>query len=114
MAVRYTSRLSGVTSISVMLLDVLSGFDELKICTAYRIGSKKTTQFPSHVDDLRRVEPVLESLPGWSEEIFDCRSYDELPQNARSYLNRVSDLVGQPIEMVSVGAEREQTIVIKK
>jgi len=113
-AVRYTSRLSGVTSISVMLLDVLSGFDELKICTAYKIEGRQTTQFPSHVDDLRRAEPVFETLPGWREEINDCRSFDKLPANARSYLRRISELVGQPIEMVSVGPERDQTILINK
>jgi adenylosuccinate synthase len=111
--VRYTSRLSGVTSISVMLLDVLAGFDELKICTAYQIDGRQTTQFPSHVDDLRRAEPVFETLPGWREEITACRSFDKLPANARRYLRRISELVGQPIEMVSVGPEREQTIVVK-
>jgi adenylosuccinate synthase len=112
--IRYTSRLSGVDSISVMLLDVLSGLDELKICTAYRIDGKETTRFPSHVDDLRRVEPVYETLPGWKEEITECRSYDDLPNNARSYLARISELVGHPIEMVSVGPEREQTIAVRK
>jgi adenylosuccinate synthase len=111
-AVRYTNRLSGVTSISVMLLDVLSGFDELKVCIAYRIDGHETTSFPSHVDDLRRAEPVFETLPGWNEEIVDCRTYEQLPTNARAYLRRVSELVGQPIEMVSVGPEREQTIVM--
>jgi adenylosuccinate synthase len=112
-AVRYTSRLSGVDSIAVMLLDVLSGLDELKICTAYRIDGKVTTRFPSHVDDLRRVEPVYQTLPGWTEEIGDCRKLEELPGNARRYLNRISELVGQPIEMVSVGREREQTIIAR-
>jgi adenylosuccinate synthase len=112
--VRYTSRLSGVTSISVMLLDVLSGFDELKICTAYSIDGRQTTQFPSHVDDLRRAEPVFETLPGWREEITTCRSFDKLPRNAQAYLRRISELVGQPIEMVSVGPEREQTILVNK
>jgi adenylosuccinate synthase len=112
-AVRYTSRLSGVDSIAVMLLDVLSGLDELKICTAYRIDGRETTQFPSHVDDLRRVEPVYETLPGWNEEIGDCRRLDNLPGNARAYLDRIRELVGQPIEMVSVGREREQTIIAR-
>jgi adenylosuccinate synthase len=112
--VRYTSRLSGVTSISVMLLDVLSGFDELKICTAYKIDGRQTTQFPSHVDDLRRAEPVYETLPGWREEINDCRAFGKLPANARAYLRRISELVGQPIEMVSVGPERDQTILVNK
>jgi adenylosuccinate synthase len=112
--VRYTSRLSGVTSISVMLLDVLSGFDELKICTAYKIDGRQTTQFPSHVDDLRRAEPVFETLPGWREEINDCRSFDKLPASAQAYLRRISELVGQPIEMISVGPERDQTILVNK
>jgi adenylosuccinate synthase len=96
-----------------MLLDVLSGFDELKICTAYGIDGNDTTRFPSHVEDLRRAKPVYETLPGWAEEIADCRRFDDLPNEARAYLGRVSALVGQPIEMVSVGPEREQTIVLK-
>ena len=81
-ALRYTSRLSGVDTIAVMLLDVLSGLTELKICTAYEIDGKPSSRFPSHVDDLRRAEPVYETLPGWNEEISDCRSFDELPANA--------------------------------
>jgi adenylosuccinate synthase len=110
-AVRYTSRLSGVDSIAVMLLDVLSGLDELKICTAYSIDGRETARFPSHVEDLRRAQAVYETLPGWKEEIVECRSFDELPKNARAYLSRVSELIGQPIKMVSVGPERQQTIV---
>jgi adenylosuccinate synthase len=93
---------------------VLSGFDEVKICTAYRIDGRETTRFPSHVDDLRRAEPVYETLPGWREDITDCRTLDQLPENAQAYLRRVSALVRQPIEMVSVGPEREQTIVANK
>jgi adenylosuccinate synthase len=113
-AVRYTGRLSGVNSIAVMLLDVLSGLDELKICTAYEIDGRRTTTFPSHVEDIRRAVPVYESLPGWKEEVTGCRTLDELPPNARAYLRRVTELVGQPIEIVSVGRERDQTIVANK
>ncbi|MEX2316776.1 MAG: adenylosuccinate synthase [Pirellulales bacterium] len=109
-ALRYTSRLSGVDAIAVMLLDVLSGFDELKICTAYNIEGRKTTSFPSHVDDLRRAEPVYETLRGWKEEITACRTFGQLPPNAQAYLRRISELVDRPIEIVSVGAERDQTI----
>jgi adenylosuccinate synthase len=111
-ALRYTSRLSGVTSISVMLLDVLAGFEELKICTAYNIDGRETTRFPSHVEDLRHAQPVYETLPGWQEEVTACRSFNQLPTNAQRYLRRLSELVGQPIEMISVGPEREQTIVV--
>ncbi len=113
-ALRYTTRLSGVDSIAVMLLDVLSGLDELNVCTAYTIDGRRTTQFPSHVDDLRRAKPVYETAPGWKEDISGCRSFDGLPVNARSYLRRISELVGQPVGIISVGPEREQTIVVSK
>jgi adenylosuccinate synthase len=106
--------LSGVDTIAVMLLDVLSGLDELKICTAYEIDGKTSNRFPSHVDDLRRAKPVYETVPGWKEEITTCKSYDALPQNARDYLRRIGELVKQPIGMVSVGPERDQTIVVSK
>ena len=112
-ALRYTSRLSGVDSIAIMLLDVLSGFEELKICTAYKINGEQTNCFPSHVDDLRRAAPVYETLPGWQEELTGCRKFDKLPTAAQSYLRRVSELVQRPIELVSVGPERDQTIVMK-
>lgn len=110
-AVRYTARLSGADAISVMLLDVLSGMDELKICTAYEIDGEVTTSFPSHVEKLRRVVPIYETLPGWQEEIDGCRSMDELPANAIAYLNRVSELVGCPVDVVSIGPGRAQTIL---
>jgi adenylosuccinate synthase len=113
-ALRYTARLSGVDAIAVMLLDVLSGLPELSICTAYELDGKRITHFPSHVDDVRRVKPVYEALPGWNEEVTACRSLAQLPANAQAYLRRVSDLVDRPIEMVSVGPEREQTIIVNK
>jgi adenylosuccinate synthase len=112
-AVRYTSRLSGVDSICVMLVDVLSGFDELKICTAYEIDGKRTTTFPSHVDEIRKVKPIYETVPGWQEDITAARSLDDLPAAARDYLDRIAELVGVPVEMVSVGPDRNQTIPVR-
>lgn len=109
-ALRYTARLSGVDRLCIMLLDVLSGLDELRICTAYRIDGRESRQFPSHVDDLRHVEPVYESLQGWSGEITACRSFEELPAQAQAYVRRVGELAGCPVEMVSVGPARSQTI----
>ena len=109
-AIRYTARLSGVDSMCIMLLDVLSGLDELKICTAYEINGKKGNQFPSHVDDLRRAKPVYETLAGWPEDLRGIRKLDDLPANARLYLDRIQELIGVPIELVSVGPERDQTI----
>jgi adenylosuccinate synthase len=113
-AIRYTARLSGVDSICVMLLDVLSGLDELKICTAYEINGERTIRFPSHVDDLRVAKPVYETLPGWQEDITGVRKLDELPENARLYLDRIMELIGVPIELVSVGPERDQTIRVAR
>jgi adenylosuccinate synthase len=109
-AVRYTARLSGVDALAVMLLDVLSELPELKICTAYEIDGRRVTDFPSHVDDLRRAVPVLETLPGWQQEITKVRTMDGLPGQARQYLDRISQLIGQPVEVVSIGPDREQTI----
>ena len=109
-AVRYTARLSGVDVLAVMLLDVISDLPELKICVAYELDGRRITDFPSHVDDLRRVRPVYETLPGWQEEITHVRRMDDLPEAARSYLGRISQLVGRPVEVVSVGPDRRQTI----
>ncbi|MCP4811951.1 MAG: adenylosuccinate synthetase, partial [Planctomycetaceae bacterium] len=77
-AVRYTARLSGVDALSMMMLDVLSELEEIKICTAYKIDGKLVTDFPSHVDDLRDVEPVFESMPGWQQDVTGARSVDDL------------------------------------
>lgn len=112
-AVRYTARLSGVDGIAIMLLDVLSGFEELKICTAYELDGKQIRHFPSDVNDLRRVKPVYETVPGWEPEVTECRCVEDLPENAKAYLNRVSELVGMPVELVSVGPGREQSMLVE-
>ena len=83
-AARYTARLSGADVLAVMLLDVLSELPELKICTAYDLDGRRVTDFPSHVEDLRRVQPVYETLPGWQAEISAARRISDLPANARS------------------------------
>ncbi|NIL95805.1 MAG: adenylosuccinate synthase, partial [Planctomycetales bacterium] len=110
-AVRYAARISGVDELAVMLLDVLSESLELKICTAYEIDGKRTTNFPSHVDQLRRAVPVYETVPGWQENISGVRTLEDLPDAARNYLGRLSELIGRPVTFVSVGPERSQTIV---
>jgi adenylosuccinate synthase len=111
-AARYTARLSGVDVLAVMLLDVLSELPELRICTAYDLDGQRTVDFPSHVDDLRRVSPVYETLPGWQKEISDARRIEDLPANARRYLDRLSDLLRRPIEVVSVGPDRRETMFV--
>jgi adenylosuccinate synthase len=110
-AARYTARLSGVDELAVMLLDVPGGLEELRICTAYEIDGRRTETFPSHVDDVRRAVPVYESLPGWPEELSGCRDYESLPAAAKGYLDRIGSLLGRPVTIVSVGPDREQTIL---
>jgi adenylosuccinate synthase len=112
-AARYTTRLSGVDVLAVMLLDVLSLLPELRVCTAYELDGRRITDFPSHVDDLRRVVPVYETLPGWQEEISHVRRIGDLPAAARDYLARLSQLLGRPVEVISVGPDREQTIFVE-
>ena len=109
-AVRYTARLSGVDAIAVMLLDVLDELPELRICTGYELDGKRVTSFPSHVDDLRHAKPVYETLAGWQRDTTRARKLTDLPREARAYLDRVSELVGLPVQVVSVGPDREQTI----
>jgi len=111
-AARYTARLSGVDSLAVMLLDVLSELPELKICVAYELDGRRTINFPSQMDDLRRVTPVYETLPGWQEDIRHVRRMADLPPNARRYLERIGQLLGRPVELVSVGPDREETIFV--
>ncbi len=112
-AVRYTARLSGVDVLAVMLLDVLSELAEIKICTAYDIRGQRVTSFPSHVDDLREAQPIYETVPGWQCEISHLRRYDDLPTAAQAYLRRLSEIVGRPVEIASVGPDREATIVAR-
>ena len=109
-AVRYTAMLSGVDLLSVMMLDVLSQLPEIQICSAYELDGKRITRFPSHVDDLRNVKPIYETVPGWQTEISHVRKMEDLPPHALAYLNHISELVGRPVGIVSVGPDREQTI----
>ena len=109
-ATRYTSRLSGVDELAVMLLDVLGGLEELKICTAYRIRGEVVDRFPSQIEDLQEAEPIYETLPGWPEELTDVRREADLPVNARRYIDRIGELLGRPVSIVSVGPDRAQTI----
>jgi adenylosuccinate synthase len=113
-AARYSARLSGVDVLAVMLLDVLGLLPELKICTAYELDGRRITDFPSHVDDLRRLTAVYETLPGWQKEISHVRRVEDLPAAARDYLDRLSQLLGRPVELISVGPDREQTIFVKE
>lgn len=109
-ATGYGARVSGVDCIAVMLLDVLSKLDEVKICEAYEIDGERTTNFPSHVHDLAKAKPIYRTLPGWKTDITGIREMSNLPREARDYVDAVGELVGFPVEIVSVGPDREQTM----
>jgi adenylosuccinate synthase len=112
-AARYTARLSGVDGIAVMLLDVLSELPEIKVCVAYQINGQRVTNFPSQLEDLRQAQPVYETLPGWQTEITGVRKFSDLPAKAQAYVKRLGELVGQPVDVVSVGPDRAQTMWIR-
>ncbi|HWB19006.1 MAG TPA: adenylosuccinate synthase [Phycisphaerales bacterium] len=111
-AVKYSAMVCGVTGLACMLLDVLSGFEELKLCTKYRLPDGRVTdRFIPDAHRLSGVEPIYETHEGWEEEIVDATDRHALPQNAQKYLARIEDVVGQPVEIVSVGPERSQTLM---
>ncbi|MCS7160936.1 MAG: adenylosuccinate synthetase, partial [Gemmatales bacterium] len=109
-AVRYTAQISAADELAVMLLDVLSGLDEVAICVAYDLDGERIAEFPSDAHLLLRCRPVYERLPGWKQELAQVRQLADLPKEARQYLDRISELVGLPVGCVSVGPDREQTI----
>ena len=109
-AVRYTSRLSGVDTLAMMMLDVLSELDEIQVCVAYELEGKRIDYFPGQLNDLRKVVPIYETLPGWKQDITQAKTIDDLPPNALAYVSRLSELVGCPIGFISVGPDRNQTI----
>ncbi|WP_026695839.1 adenylosuccinate synthase [Peribacillus kribbensis] len=111
--VRHARRVSGLTDLSLNSIDVLTGIETLKICVAYSHKGKVMEEYPASLKILAESEPVYEELPGWTEDITGCRSLDELPANARHYIERVSQLVGVPLSMFSVGPDRTQTNIVR-
>ena len=109
--VKYAARVNGITSISFMLLDVLTGFDKIKICTAYKMGDKIINNFPASLEDLAKCEPVYEELDGWNEDLTNIEKFEYLPENAKKYIARIEELVDVNIDLVSVGPNRTQTII---
>ena len=112
--VNQSRRMSGLTGLSIMLLDVLTGIETLKLCTAYQLNGEIIHALPAVIQELDKVEPIYEEMPGWSEDITHVTSFEELPINCQNYLKRISELVHCPIEMFSVGPDREQTIILKE
>ena len=107
-AVRYTADLSGVSEVALALLDVLGGLEDVKICTGYRVGGRTVEAFDPTL--LAAAEPVYETLAGWQADLAGCRSFAELPEPAKRYVDRVEAILGRPVGVIGVGPEREQMI----
>ena len=107
--VRHARRVSGITGLSLNSLDVLTGLDTVKICTGYKYKGEFITHYPASLKMLAECEAVYEELPGWSEDITSAKTLEDLPENTRKYVERVSELTGIPIAIFSVGRNREQT-----
>ncbi len=111
--VRHARRVSGLTDLSLNSIDVLTGISTLKICVAYKYNGEVIDEVPANLNILAKCEPVYEELPGWTEDITGVRSLDELPENARKYVERVSELTGIQLSMFSVGPDRNQTNIVR-
>ena len=109
-----TVRVSGLTSLCVTKIDTLAGLEKLKICVGYKFNGKVIDYFPASLNDLAKCEPIYEEFEGWGEEVAEARSYDELPENAKKYLNRIEELTGTKISIIGVGPRRDQTIRVTK
>jgi len=110
-ALKRSIQLNGVSGLCITKLDVLDGAESLKICVGYRMEGQLSEILPVGADELAQCEPVYEELPGWQESTVGVRQYDKLPKAARAYLDRVEQLCGVPIDLVSTGPDREETIV---
>lgn len=110
----YSARVNGMTSVALMLLDVLTGFEKIKICTAYKMEEKTIYNFPASLKTLSKCEPVYEELEGWNEDISNAKTFEELPINAQKYISRIEELLEIPVKIVSIGPKRSQTIIREK
>ncbi len=109
-ALNYSIRINGVTMIALTLLDVLKGIDKIKICTAYELDGNRITHYPASLKELERCKPVYEEIDGFEDDLTEVKSYDELSENAKVYVNRLEELTGVKIGIVSVGPGRRQTL----
>lgn len=111
-AIKYTAAVNGASCVALTLLDVLDKTETVKLCTHYEIDGRKTRDFPTDVEVLKKAVPVYEQMPGWKQDISEIELFGNLPVEARNYLARIADLIETPICMVSVGRRRDQTIVL--
>ena len=110
---RYAVYVNGLDCLAITKLDVLDELDEIQVCVSYELNGEKIDYFPTNIDDLKQCKPIFKKLRGWQCSTADCRKFSDLPENARDYLRFLADLMEVPIAIVSLGANRDQTIVIE-
>lgn len=111
-ALRHAHRVDGLDYLSLNLLDVLSGLKTIKIARAYELDGKEINYYPASLEELDRCKPIYDELPGWDEDITKVTKFDDLPENAKNYLKRIEELTATPLATVSVGPDREQTMIL--
>ena len=107
---KHGKRISGITDLAITLLDVLTGFEKLKICTSYMLDGKEIDYIPSTIEELNKCKPVYIELDGWYEDISNVKSFNNLPKNAKNYIHKIEEITGINVSIISVGPDREQTI----
>ena len=110
-ATRYAAEINGFTSVALTKLDVLSSLEKVPVCVGYEVDGFRTNDMPMTQTDVHHAVPIYEELPGWFEDISGCRTFEELPANARAYVERVEELSGARVSAIGVGPGRDQTIV---
>ncbi|MBN1072686.1 adenylosuccinate synthase [Clostridium botulinum] len=110
--VKTAARVSGLTSLAVTKIDTLAGLEKLKVCVGYKFDGKVIDYFPASLEDLAKCEPVYEDFDGWDDSVAEARTYEELPENAKKYLNRIAEFTDTKISIIGVGPKREKTIRI--
>lgn len=110
---RRSAQLNGLSGLCLTKLDVLDGLETIRICVGYKMDGKEISIFPSNGEDASRCEPIYEEMPGWTENTIGTKSMDALPANAQAYIKRIEELVGKPVDMVSTGPDREETLVLR-
>ncbi len=109
--VRYAAQINGLTDLVITKLDVLSQLDTIKVCVAYEYDGRRYSELPNHQTAFHHAQPIYQELPGWNTDITGCRTFEELPKEARDYITFLEDLADVPVAMIAVGPSREQTIM---
>lgn len=110
-ALKYACRINGINEITLTKMDVMDGFEEIQVCTSYKIDGKETTVFPLSLDEIEKIEPVYTSLPGWDKDITGMTKWDELPENAKEYIYFIEEYLGVKLTIISIGPKRTETII---